>query len=83
MDLLMEEGFNQGCHLRSTLACMVLHEIFMELNPKLKARASARKSTGEQGDDGEGGITNLMGFMDDGSALVPLIDAFFFFTTIA
>ncbi|KAL7523745.1 hypothetical protein ACHAXR_000310, partial [Thalassiosira sp. AJA248-18] len=67
---MMEEGANQGCPLSATLAALVLNEILLPLDDKLKERAKQRRLNGNMMDDGCGGETHPMGYIDDcGSAV--------------
>ena len=74
----MKEGVNQGCPLSSTLAALVLNEILFPLTAKLKARAQQRLRSGNFGDDGSGGETNPLGYIDDCGAAVYVADVLFF-----
>ena len=75
--LPMEEGVNQGCPLSSTFASLVLNEVLRPLDAELKHRANMRYLEGHLGDDGYGGVSHLMAYIDDKSALVPHEDAQF------
>ena len=81
----MEEGVNQGCPLSSILAALVLQEVLVPLTEKLNARAMAR-ALQHSGDDGHGGETHPMAYVDDCGACVPVQDVAFFleeFTQLA
>ena len=70
----MFEGLNQGCPLSVVFAIMVLHEVLAPLDDLLQERAAVRLAAGDWGDDGHGSVTHLMGYVDDVSAMVPLVD---------
>ena len=75
--LLMEEGVSQGCPLSPIFASLVVARLLQPLDDLLKSRASARLLAGNVGDDDNGGITHLLGYVDDVSACVPLEDLHF------
>ena len=70
----MEEGVSQGCPLSPIFASLVITRLLRPLDALLKARASECLLAGNKGDDNNGGVTHLMGFVDDVSACVPLED---------
>ena len=70
----MKEGVNQGCPLSSTLAALILNEILVPLTAKLKARAKERLRNNNPGDDGLGGETDPMAYIDDCGASVYVED---------
>ena len=72
--LLMEEGVSQGCPLSPIFASLVVACLLKPLDKLLRARATHRLKNGNPGDDGAGGITHLLGFVDDVSACVFLAD---------
>ena len=74
----MKEGVNQGCPLSSTLAALILNEVLVPLTAKLKARAAERLRQGNKGDDGRGGETDPMAYIDDCGASVYVEDVWFF-----
>lgn len=76
--IAMEEGVNQGCPLSCTLAAIVLHAILAPLAQKLRDRAAARLAQGDPGDDGFGGISDPMAYVDDNQVVIYLADALFF-----
>ena len=76
-----EEGLPQGCPFSPVLAALVLNIIIKELDTRLRARAAQRKQNKNKLDDGEGGITNLLAFVDDLNAVVPIEDSLFYCTT--
>ena len=76
-----KEGLPQGCPFSPVLATLVLHIIISKLDKKLRARAIARKIKHILLDDKEGGITNLLAYMDDLNAVVPHQDALFYCDT--
>ncbi len=83
--LLMKEGVSQGCPLSPIFASLVVSTLLQPLDIKLRERAATRLRNGDPGDDGLGGITHLLGYVDNVSACVPLKDLQFLcnrFTTI-
>jgi hypothetical protein len=72
--LLMEEGSTQGCPLSPILAALVIARLLLPLDTALKKRAASRLAQGNPHDDGYGGITNLMAFIDNISTVTPLED---------
>ena len=68
----MEEGSTQGCPLSPILASLVIVRLLQPINKALRLRAAERLANGITHDDGKGGITNLLGFIDDIPTLVPL-----------
>ena len=76
--LKMEEGVNQGCPLSSIFAALVLNEILVPLDRSLHERADNRALHQGPGDDGYGGPTHQIGFVDDLGATVVLEDVLFF-----
>ncbi|KAL7524723.1 hypothetical protein ACHAXR_000688, partial [Thalassiosira sp. AJA248-18] len=75
---MMEECADQGCPLSATPAALVLNEILRPLDAKLKARAKQRMDNGNAMDDGCGGETHPMGYIDDCGSAVVHADALFF-----
>ena len=76
----MEEGANQGCLILASLDVLVLGEVLKSLDVVMKARAHNRFLAGDNGDDGEGVESHLMGYIDDVRRTVtPHIDTLFFF----
>jgi len=73
------EGFSQGCPLSPILAAIVLNHILKQVDNKLRARASRRKK--KDSDDGLGGITAILAYVDDANFLVPLEDVEFLLDT--
>ena len=72
--LVMEEGVSQGCPLSPIFASLVVACLLRPLDKLLKERAKQRLQNGNPGDDGSGGITHLLGFVDDVSTCTPLED---------
>ena len=72
--LLMEEGVSQGCPLSPIFASLVVTNLLQPLDIELRERAATRLRNGDPGDDGFGGITHLLGYVDDVSACTPLED---------
>ena len=76
-----EEGLPQGCPFSPVLAALVLNILIKELDLKLRSRAAKRKQNKTLLDDNEGGITNLLAFVDDLNAVVPIEDSLFYCKT--
>ena len=78
----MVEGFNQGCPLSGIFAALVLDSILRPLDKLMKDRAAKRLHdgmvTGDVGDDGHGSVTHAMGYVDDVTPWVPLVDLKFY-----
>jgi hypothetical protein len=72
--LLMEEGVSQGCPLSSIFASLVIANLLQPLDIELCKRATTHHLNGDPGNDGFGGITHLLGYIDDISACIPLAD---------
>ncbi len=70
----MEEGVSQGCPLSPIFASLVVAKLLQPLDIELHERAATRLQNGNPGDDGFGGITHLLGYVNDVSACVPLED---------
>jgi hypothetical protein len=67
--LLMEEGVSQGCPLSPIFASLVVSTLLQPLDIELRERAATRLRNGDPGDDGFGGITHLLGYVDDVSPI--------------
>ena len=74
----MEEGVNQGCPLSFIFAAFILNEILVPLDKIMQARTAARERTCGPGDDGYGGRTHQMGFVDNLGSSVILEDCLFY-----
>jgi hypothetical protein len=74
----MVEGTNQGCPLSSTLAAIVLHSVIAPIADLLQQRAAARLAQGNPGDDGHGGVSVPMGYVDDKNVCLYIEDVHFF-----
>jgi hypothetical protein len=72
--LLMEEGVSQGCQLSPIFASLVVAKLLQPLDIELRESATTRLQNSYPGDDGFGGITHLLGYVNDVSACVPLED---------
>ena len=75
------EGGNQCCPLSTTLAALVLGEVLRPLDAALKTRAQKQlaDSAVDISDDGAGGETHPMGYIDNVGAATPHVDVLFFF----
>jgi hypothetical protein len=76
----MLEGTNQGCSLSSTLAALVLHHVIAPIAELLHQRAATRLAQGNPGDDGLGGVSIPMGYVDDKNICLYVEDVWFFLT---
>jgi hypothetical protein len=72
--LLMEEGVSQGCPLSPIFASLVIANLLQPLDIELCKRATTWLLNGNPGNDGFGGITHLLGYVDDVSACILLAD---------
>ena len=66
-----EEGLPQGCPFSPVFASLVLNTIIKSLDESLKKRATSRKRKKIFLDDGDGGVTNLLSYVDNLNAVVP------------
>jgi hypothetical protein len=80
--LLMKEGVSQGCPLSPLFASFVVARLLQPIDSLLRERAATRLASGDPGDDGFGGISHLLGFVDDISSCVFLPDLPFLCTTL-
>jgi hypothetical protein len=80
--LLMEEEVTQGCPLSPLFATFVVARLLEPINVLLHARAAERLASGNPGDDGYGGITHLLSYVDDISTCIYLPDLEFFCNTL-
>jgi hypothetical protein len=72
--LLMEKGISQGYPLSPKVASLVVANLLQLLDIELRKRATTRLLNGDPGDNGFGGITHLLEYVDDVSACLPLAD---------
>jgi hypothetical protein len=70
----MEEGISQGCPLSPIFALLVVSTLLQPLGIELRERAATCLRNVDPGDDGLGGITHLLGYIEDISVCVPLKD---------
>ena len=63
--LLMEEGTSQGCPLSSLFASFIVARLLEPIDRKLGECAATCLANGDTGDDGQGGISHLLSFVDD------------------
>ena len=75
--LLMEEGTSQGCPLSPLFASFVVARLLEPIDGLLRERAATRLANEDTGDDGQGGISHLLSFVDDISSCVYLPDLSF------
>ena len=79
---LMREGVSQGCPLSPLFASFVVANLIKPIDSLLRDRAAARLASGDPGDDGFGGISHLLGYVDDISSCVYLPDLPFLCDTL-
>ena len=79
---LMREGVSQGCPLSPLFASFVVANLIKPIDSLLRDRAGARLASGDPGDDGFGGISHLLGYVDDISSCVYLPDLPFLCDTL-
>jgi hypothetical protein len=72
--LFMEEGVSQGCLLSPLLASFVVARLLEPIALQLHSRAAARLASADSGDDGNGGVSHLLSFVDDISSCIYLQD---------
>ena len=80
--LQMREGVSQGCPLSPLFASFVVARLLAPIDKLLKERAATRLASGDLGDDGHGGISHLLSYVDDISSCVYLPDLEFLCTTL-
>ena len=80
--LMMKEGVSQGCPLSPLFASFVVARLIEPIDKLLRERAAERLRNGDPGDDGFGGISHLLGYVDDISSCVYLPDLHFLCNTL-
>jgi hypothetical protein len=80
--LQMREGVSQGCPLSPLFASFVVARLLGPIDKLLRDRAALRLSSGDPGDDGHGGISHLLSYVDDISTCVYLPDLNFLCETL-
>jgi hypothetical protein len=70
----MEEGVGQGCPLSPIFASLVVAELHEQVDRLLKQQATEQFLSGDHGNDGNRGVTHLLGYIDNISACTPLDD---------
>jgi hypothetical protein len=73
----MEECTSQGCPLSPLLASFIVTCLLEPIDGLLCERAATHLVNGYTGDDGQGGISHLLSFVDDISSCVYLPDLHF------
>ncbi len=61
----MEEGTSQGCPLSPLFASFVVAQLLEPIDGLLRKSAANCLTTGNTGNDGQGGISHLLSFVDD------------------
>jgi hypothetical protein len=80
--LQMKEGVSQGCPLSPLFASFVVALLLAPIDKLLRKRAASRLASGDTGDDGHGGISHLLSYVDDISTCVYLDDLQFLCETL-
>jgi hypothetical protein len=70
----MEEGTSQGCPLSPLFASFVVARLLEPIDGLLRERAATCLTTGDTSNDGQGGISHLLSFVDYISSCVYLPD---------
>ena len=76
-DIKVCEDFSQGCPLMPILAAIVLADILSQLEKLLKQCSDILKVRGNLLDDGQGGVTLIISYVDDANFLVTLEDVLY------
>ena len=79
----MEERVSQECPFPPIFASLVVAKLLQPLDIELRERATTCLQNANTGDDGFGGTTHLLSYVDDVSACVPLEDLQFVCDQIA
>ena len=61
----MEGGTSQGCPLSPLFTSFVVARLHKPIDRLLHEHAANRLAYGDTGDDGQGGISHLLSFVDD------------------
>jgi hypothetical protein len=69
---LMKEGVSQGCSLSPLFASFVVARLLQPIDSLLRKQAAAQLASGNPGDDGYGGISHLLGYVNEISSCVFL-----------
>ena len=80
--LQTQEGITQGCPLSPLFASFVVARLLAPIDALLRERATTRLASGDHGDDGYGGISHLLSYVDDISTCVYLPDLEFLCETL-
>jgi hypothetical protein len=80
--LLMLEGISQGCPLSPLFTSFVVAHLLEPITKLLRDRAAARLASGNTGDNGYGGISHLLSYIDDISTCVYLPNLAFLCNTL-
>jgi hypothetical protein len=78
----MKEGVSQGCPLLPLFASFDVTRLLQPIDSLLRKRAVVRLASGDPGDNGFGGISHLLGYVDDISSCVFLPDLPFLCNTL-
>ena len=69
--------------MSAIFADLVLDKVLQPLDSMLQEHAQDRVTNGDYGDDGRGSVTNILAWVDDVCATVPLVDLCFGCTTFS
>jgi hypothetical protein len=78
----MKKGVSQGCPLSPLFASFVVARLLQPIDSLLRKQAAARLASGNPGDDRFGGISHLLGYINDISSCVFLPDLPFLCNTL-
>jgi hypothetical protein len=78
----MKEGVSQGCPLSPLFASFVVARLLQPIDSLLCEQAAVQLASGNPGDDGFGGISHLLGYVDNISSCVFLPDLPFLCNTL-
>jgi hypothetical protein len=80
--VLWRRGVSQGCPLSPLFASFVVARLLKPIDKLLRQRASDQLASGNPGNDGFGGISHLLGYVDDISSCIYLHDLPFLCNTL-
>jgi hypothetical protein len=76
----VREGFSQGCPASPVFAGLVLNRILSKVFAEMKTQCIRNVRNKDYGDDGQGGVPLILGYVDDVNALIPCKDVLTFLT---